>query len=288
MNQQEQDLRKKLELPDNSCLEIKKFRLSTRNSSYAIIVDGNSQYFMKLNTPVSQKEKKVYEFISKYDLTDIIMPVYSDDKVTIYPFIHGLKNVGIEESFDKIINFQKKLLTLENEVEFYKDDSFKNLYITRFAIRVLKHKEMVSKFWSDIDQILRFYNHHSLEMFDKIPKILNHGDLNPTNMQKDSSGKIYFIDFEDACYDHPSWDLTRSLMETDSDKADFFIERYIKEMPVLDKELFKMLINRDYVIRVITDSIGIQQNHEEKEATARLKKYEKNCHKKLTDILKND
>lgn len=286
----EQNLKEKLGLSDNSKLEFEQFKGHTRNPNYIILVDGIPSYFMKVNPAASLKEKKIYEFLDLHPLVNTIKPLYIDETIIVTPFIPNLSNVEVRDCFDLILDFHKKSLNLETKLYdfFSSDKDFKNIYVAKFVNRLGRHEDLVFNFWPNIKQLVKFSERHPSEIFLELPKIMNHGDLRFKNIQKDDEGNIYIIDFEDSYYDSSSWDLSRALMDLESNEIAPFINRYVKEIPIQNKELLKKSIHRDFVIRVITDSIGRQQREGIDGAKPYLQMYSERYKAKLMEILKDD
>ena len=95
------------------------------------------------------------------------------------------------------------------------------------------------------------------------PKTFCHGDIHPRNLQKDRKGNLYLIDFENSCYDFPSWDLARILLGLNPQERDSFIEKYAKGLNFTDKAILTERINQDYILGAITHMIKRQRKFRE-------------------------
>jgi thiamine kinase-like enzyme len=114
---------------------------------------------------------------------------------------------------------------------------------------------------------------------------LVHGDIQHKNLQQDSQGNIYLIDFEDVYFDSPSWDISRPLMDLESEEVRDYKESYIERVDIQNKDLLRKAINRDFVVRVITDSIGRQQRFGKEEAKSYLDIYRERYTNNLEELI---
>mgnify|MGYP000302486454 CR=1 FL=1 len=155
----------------------------------------------------------------------------------------------------------------------------------KFVDRLKRHKEMVLNFWEDISELIAFQERNPQQIFDELPKILVHGDIQHKNLQKDSKGNLHLIDFEDSYYDSPSWDLSRALMDLEPYEMQSFVDKYLDKINIKDKKLLSRAIDRDFIIRVVTDSIGRQQRLGIEGAKPYLDLYKQKYLKRIEDIL---
>lgn len=287
MQTQESILKERLGLSNKDKLQLRKFDRTTRNVNYVLEVNGIPTYFLKVNSEGKEKEKKMYDFLEKYPLFNTPMPLYKDDKLIIFPFIPGFRDAEVKDNLDFIVNFHNDSFDLSSGVfEEYRDDKlFRNHYVNKFLDRLHRHEDLVVNFWKDISALERFYKKNPPEMFEALPKILVHGDIQHKNLQEDSDGTIYLIDFEDVYFDAPSWDLPRPLMDLMAEEIEGYIRRYVESVGIDDKDLLNKAINRDFVIRVITDSIGRQQRFGVEGAKPNLDIYRERYTEKLEEIV---
>ena len=122
---------------------------------------------------------------------------------------------------------------------------------------------MVQNLWKDINSLKSYFNSFNDNGINKLPKILVHGDIQHKNLQEDSDKNLYLLDFEDTCYTNPAWDLSRPLMDLEKDEVNDYRDEYVKKVNVKDKKAMIKSINRDFVVRVITNCIGMQQRYGE-------------------------
>ena len=287
MKTQENFLKEKLGLSENDKLELKKFNRITRNTNYILDVNGISMYFLKVNSEGRKKESEMFDFLKKYPLINTIMPLYKDEKLIVFPYIPGLKDCQVRDNLDFIVDFHNKSLKLPDNAynHFNEDRLFKNYSIIKFLDRVNRHRSLVLNFWKDVDSLETFYNKYPNEDFNSLPKILVHGDIQHKNLQKDESGKIFLIDFEDVCYDSPSWDLSRALMDLEKNEIDEFKGKYVYSVDINNKKLLSLEIERNFVIRVITDAIGRQQRFGVENGRMFLEIYREKYGEKLEEII---
>jgi thiamine kinase-like enzyme len=250
---------------------------------------------MKISEKSSFKENKVYNFLNKYNVAPILYPFYADSQIILYPFyadsqiivfkyVNDFKDESIKNCLDLIVNYHNNLLLIEDECkkEFEKPD-FLNRDKTEFLNRLKKHEDLVGNYWRDVEELVDFSKKNK---YDFYPKILLHGDLQGKNIQIDSKGNRYFIDFEDAYYDFPSWDISRALMDIESSEVELFIKNYVSKINISNKEKLIYSIERDFVIRVITESIGRQQRMGIDRAKPYLKFYKQKFRDKIKEIIK--
>jgi hypothetical protein len=287
MNKQETDLREKLGLSENQNISYKQFLRNTRNTNYIIEVDCEPMYFAKVDSEGNSKERVVYDFLKKHPLFPTPMPLYVDERLIILPFMPDFHDTSIRGCLDFIVEFHNASL-LDPEIDFKKyfnNKQFENHYVKRFVSRLKRHEEMVLNFWKDIPELIAFQERNPQQIFEELPKILVHGDIQHKNLQRDSKGNLYLIDFEDSYYDSPSWDLSRALMDLESCEMNPFAEEYVNRVNVEEKELLSRAIDRDFIIRVVTDSIGRQQRFGIKGARSYLELYKQKYLKRIEDIL---
>jgi len=287
MKTQESILKKRLGLSDKDKLKLKAFGRQTRNTNYVLELNGVPSYFLKVNSEGIEKENKMYDFLGQHPVFPTLMPLYKDKRIIILPFIHDLRDAEVRSNLGFILKYHNKSLTLNNgEFESYrKNKLFENHYVKKFVDRLNRHNDLVRNFWEDIEALKKFYSENPQHEFDSLPKILVHGDIQHKNLQKDSKENVYLLDFEDVYFDSPSWDLSRPLMDLESNELDDYKEDYIKRVKIQNKSLLRKAIDRDFVIRVITDSIGRQQRFGIKKAKPYLDMYRERYTKKLEEII---
>ena len=287
MKTQENILKEKLGLSPKDSLQLKRFNRPTRNVNYVLEVNGVPSYFLKVNSEGREKEKRMYDFLEKYPLFNTPPPLYRDDKLIVFPFISGFRDVELRNHLNFILNFHNKALKLPPEVfEGYRGTKlFRNHYVAKFVDRLNRHEDLVKNFWKDVEGLINFHKANPQEKFDSLPKILVHGDIQHKNLQEDSKGRVYLIDFEDVYFDSPSWDISRPLMDLETGETEEYTKRYVEGITISDKTLLVKAINRDFVIRVITDAIGRQQRFGIENAKPYLDIYRERYTEKLEGIV---
>lgn len=116
----------------------------------------------------------------------------------------------VDAKLDKISNIKQKL-------EIYKNMKFN-----------LKNEEIVLS-----------YIYNNIEVLEKQPISLVHGDLTETNIVLDSNGELGIIDFGNSCINYSYYDLHQVQMYNRFFNVDFsvgIIDGYIQE--IIDKKLF--------------------------------------------------
>jgi len=282
-------LKEKLGLFNSDTLSARYFHRLTRNVNYILDVNGNPKYFMKLEAEGHKKEREVYNFLSKNAVVNTLLPIYSNEKLMIFPFMQNFKDGDVRNHLEFISEFHNNSLRLKKQLleNNFNKEEFSNHYLKRFVVRIERHREMVENFWKDSKELEEYYLFKEKEDYEELPKILVHGDIQHKNLQIGEDGKSYLIDFEDSYYDAPSWDLTRPLMDLNYDEMDPFVEEYIKRSLVKDKKTLKKRVYRDLVVRVVTDAIGRQQRFEKRQADEYIKMYKERYLKKLREIIDN-
>jgi len=230
---------------------------------------------VKVNSEGIKKERKMFDFLEKHKVFSTLMPIYRDEQIIVLPFIEDLRDAEVRDNLSFILNYHNKSLALNNGIfeDYKKNKLFENHYVKKFVDRLDRHADLVINFWEDIEGLKRFYGENPQEDFEALPKILVHGDIQHKNLQQDSQGNIYLIDFEDVYFDSLSWDLSRPLMDLESKELNEYKESYIERIDIQNKNLLRRAINRDFVVRVITDSIGRQQRFGVEEAKSYLDIY---------------
>lgn len=287
MKTQENILKERLGLLDKDKLELKRFGRQTRNSNYILELNGVPSYFLKIDSEGIEKEKKMYDFLWKHQVFSTLMPLYKGDGMIILPFVGDLRDAEVRDNLGFILDYHNKSLALnDGEFEDYrKDKLLENHYVKKFFDRLDRHAGLVKNFWKDVKALKNFYEENSQEDFEVLPKILVHGDIQHKNLQRDSQENIYLIDFEDVYFDSPSWDLSRPLMDLEAEEVKDYKENYIERVDIKNKDLLRKAINRDFVVRVITDSIGRQQRFGDKEARDYLNIYSERYTNNLEEIV---
>ncbi|PLW80568.1 hypothetical protein C0585_01925 [Candidatus Woesearchaeota archaeon] len=280
-------LRKKLDLSEKDDLNLKYFNRFTRNLNYVLEVNGFPKYFIKYDSEGLIKEKKVYSFLERNYLFETILPLFTGENLIVFPFVSDFHDANVKDNLDFILRFHNNSLKLsENRFsEFIDDKLFYNHSIIKFLDRVNRHEDLVKNFWEDIGGLNTFYNRYESINFDKLPKILTHGDIHHKNLQYDKDKKLFLFDFEDCSYDMPSWDLSRPLMDLEKFEIDNYIDKYIKKVNIDNKNLLLLAIERDFVIRVVTESIGRQQRLGVDKARSYLDIYHEKYFDKLNEII---
>lgn len=287
MNKQEIDLRKKLGLSKKDNITYRPFLKHTRNKNYIIEINCKPKYFVKVDSEGNSKERVVYDFLREHSLFPTPLPLYVDERLIVLPFIPDFHDTPVRDCLDFIVRFHNNSLS-DSEIDFKKyfdNKQFENHYVKRFVSRLKRHEEMVLNFWNDISELIAFQKRNPQQVFDKLPKILVHGDIQHKNLQKNSEDILHLIDFEDCYYDSPSWDLSRALMDLEPCEMQSFIDRYVNNINIEDKKLLSHAIDRDFVIRVVTDSIGRQQRLGIEGARHYLELYKQKYLKRIEDIL---
>jgi hypothetical protein len=287
MKTQESILKERLGLSNKDKLELKNFGRQTRNSNYVLELNGIPSYFLKVNSEGIKKELKMFDFLEKHKVFPTLMPIYLDEKMIILPFIEDLRDAKVRDNLSFILDYHNKSLTIKNaEFEGYqKNKLFENHYVKKFINRLDRHADLVRNFWRDIEGLKRFYRENPQEDFESLPKILVHGDIQHKNLQQDSKRNLYLIDFEDVYFDSPSWDLSRPLMDLEPEEVSDYKESYIECVDIQNKDLLRKAINRDFVVRVITDSIGRQQRFGAEEAKSYLDIYHERYTNNLEELV---
>ncbi|HPJ86960.1 MAG TPA: phosphotransferase [Candidatus Pacearchaeota archaeon] len=275
MKTQESILKEKLGLSDKDVIKLKNFGRQTRNANYVLELNGDPSYFLKVNSEGIKKEIRMFDFLEKHKVFSTLMPVYKNEHIIILPFVKDLRDTEVRDNLDFILGYNNKALALDGSVfDNYKSDKlFENHYVKKFINRLDRHADLVRNFWKDIEGLKKFYGENPQECFESLPKILVHGDIQHKNLQSDSQGNIYLIDFEDVYFDSPSWDLSRPLMDLEPREIEDYKENYIEGVAIGNKDLLRKAINRDFVVRIITDSIGRQQRFGIEEAKTYLDIY---------------
>ena len=288
MIKQEQSLREKLGLSIDDKLECKNFDRITRNKNYILEVNNQKKYFMKIDSEGLEKEKLMYSFLKENKgLLNTIFPEYCDNRMIIFPFIERLKDEKVKNNLDFILSFHNASLALPKQKfeDYLKGPSMDNHYVRKFINRLERHQEMVENFWGDIPSLVEFYHLHPQQKFERIPKIFVHGDIQHKNLQKSPDGQVYLLDFEDIYYDSPSWDLSRVLMDLEKNEIEDYLKEYVLNVNIKEKNLVIEEINRNFVIRIITDIIGRQQRFGLEGARPYLNLYKEKYSNKLKEII---
>lgn len=283
------DLKKKLDLSESQELTARFFPRNTRNTNYILDVNGIPKYFMKIQAEGYEKERRVYDFLSEYPIVKTLSPIQVSEGIMIFPFIQSFKDGEIRDSHEFISRFHNQALQLPSDIfeKYFGEKLFSNHYLERFVNRINRHREMVENFWEDSQELEDYYHSHKGEDYDGLPLILVHGDIQHKNLQINKKGERYLIDFEDAYYSSPSWDLARPLMDLHYEEMDPFVDEYLKRVGISDKKKMRKVIYRDFLVRVVTDAIGRQQRFEKSEAQRQIDLYKERYSKKLTEVLKN-
>ncbi len=287
MKTQENILKERLGLLCKDKLELKRFGRQTRNSNYILELNGVPSYFLKVNSEGIEKETRMYDFLGQHQVFSTLMPLYKGDEMIILPFVGDLNDAEVRDNLGFILDYHNKSLTLNGGEfkDYRKDKLFENHYVKKFVDRLDRHADLVRNFWEDVEALKNFYEENPQEDFEVLPKILVHGDIQHKNLQQDSQGNIYLIDFEDVYFDSPSWDLSRPLMDLEAEEMKDYRENYVEKVNIKDKDLLKKAINRDFVVRVITDSIGRQQRFGTEEARNYLNIYHERYTNNLEEIV---
>ncbi|MFH0752032.1 MAG: phosphotransferase [archaeon] len=245
------------DLIDRESLEFVAASKISYNDCYVLMQSGEPRYFLK-KTGEAEKEATVYEVFKKAKLgetlklvdhgTDFILTEYYPN-LTEYSTVFGtiyeiarFHNAGIENA-----NYIKAKL---------KDSKFLNLDRTRAIARINKHPELVRKFYSNSESLIKWIEKNQ-DLPKNQTKILVHGDFNEHNLVRSSDKDFIFLDFESAMYDYPSWDICRPMLNTDSfETAEDLAKEYLKGRGIksnLTEDLVKIKV--DCVLKYV--SLGL-------------------------------
>ncbi len=243
----------------------------SKNTNAIVYVDGVSVHFVKkynINDKVRQKamdrETAAIPFLNESKVLTTPALQYIGDGYIITEYAGKLTDVPVKDAIDAIADFHSKSLALKSFPIEFESELFQNQCRLRGKRRLQKNPEIVCQLWpvSELEQKLDFVPPAE---YEPIKKILTHGDLHKGNIQRTESGEIIFIDFERACYDSPTWDFSRALLDYGPDEVEQIINKYIglmKNTPLLEigAEKVRKLILGDSLCRLITDFIADRQN----------------------------
>ena len=284
----EENLRQILNISEKDALILRPLERKTRNPNFILLINNEPTYFIKNHIINGAKEKIVYEFLEESPVVTSIKPVYIDDSVIITPYLSGLSDCDIENNLEFILQFHTNLLNLSPErySPFSNNSQFKNNTVENFRDLVRNNQNLIPTFWENINKLNNFAERYSID-FGNFPKTFCHGDIHPRNLQIDKDGNIYLVDFENSCYDFPSWDLARALLELNPQKRDSFIEEYVKRLNFKDKVILTRRINKDYVLAAITHIIKRQRKLGVEDSRSYIKDFKSRCFDKMEEILNN-
>lgn len=252
-------LREKLKISDKSSISFSTQDNEARNKTYVVNVDGKPEYFVKEEPYKGYQEKKAFEFLQEHPIIPTIFPVDNNEECMIFPY-KKLENVETRKYFDFIHKMQNEFLEVPSSeyIKYFNDKKFKNKRVNKFPRIVDHNKEDIANFWSDTQELKDFW-YETKDNPEHIPLIFNQGDFHSKNLQKDKDRNILLIDLEETCYNPPSWELSRALQSGGSKHYKDLKKFYLDNINLKDKETLDKLIDRDFIIRAIADSIGMQK-----------------------------
>lgn len=282
----EENLKQALNISENDALILKPFERKTRNSNFILLINNEPLYFIKNHTIRDVKEKIVYEFLKENPIVLSIKPIYIDESVIITPYLPDLSDCDIGSNLEFILQFHNNLLNLlpERYTPFSSNNQFRNNTVENFRDLVQNNQNLITNFWEDVNTLNSFAERYSSD-FVSFPKTFCHGDIQPRNLQKDKGGNIYLIDFENSCYDFPSWDLARALLGLNPQERNSFIEEYVEKLHFRDKTILKRKINEDYVLAAITHMIKRQRKLGVENSRDYIRYFKSKCFDKIGVVL---
>lgn len=262
--ERENTLREKLGISRNKNISLSYPKDNTRNTTYVLNVDEEPKYFIKEKARKGYQERRTFDFLEKYPIIPTIFPIYKDEEHTIFPY-KELENANVGEYFDFIPKMQNELMEIPSSEykEYFNEKNFKNKRLENFPQMIDYNKEYLSNFWDNPEELKEFWE-KTYNKIEGIQKILNHGDFHPKNFQKDREGNLLLVDFEEVCYNFPSWELSRALQANKPKYFNYLKDVYFNNINIKERESLDKLIDRDFLIRTVSDAIGIQRMHYDK------------------------
>jgi len=251
-------LRKKLEISKNNDVSLFYPENQTRNTTYILKINEKPKYFIKEKARKSYQERRTFDFLEKHPIIPTIFPIYKDEEHTIFPY-KKLENADVGKYFDFIPKMQNELMEVPSSeyLKYFNEKKFKNKRLEKFQKIVDYNEKYLSNFWDNPGELKEFWKKTYGEN-NNIPLVLNHGDFHPKNFQKDEKGNLLLVDFEEVCYDTPSWELARALQSNKPKYFNFLKDMYLDEINIKDKRTLDKLIKRDFLVRTVCDGIGMQ------------------------------
>jgi len=246
--------------------QLKKLKVTSKNENYLILIQGEPCFVLKIHPKHLAREKKVLEFFRENKLLTTLKPAYFGEDFMITQYESELKDIPAFEAIDEIVEFHTRSLHHGDFTQFATDKEFFNEKRNCCASRILRHPDLVENLWKDKDTLLTLIDKTPPESYQKMPKIIVHGDLFRKNILKRKDREVIFIDYEIAFYDVPTWDLARAILDTPLENTDYFVAEYVtrmKDSPLLENHTSSEIIRAvwmDCFYRIINDSIGMQQH----------------------------
>ena len=211
-------------------------------------------------------------FFNQGGLLRVPKLIRADEDYIITAYERDLSDVNVLDAFDEIVNFHITSMEYGDFPDFFRDPIYANDRRVRGQIRVNKYRDLVEVLWNP-EEILEFMADVPPEKYCSLPMILTHGDLHRGNIHRNGKGEVVFNDFERSYFDHPTWDIAKSLLDLPYSEVDSFVDRYIyavkDSIPGVSKEELRKLIIGDCLYRILTDSVSDRQTDNFKEVAAR-------------------
>lgn len=280
--ERENTLREKLGISKNKDISLSHTKDKTRNTTYILNINKEPKYFIKEKARKGYQERRAFDFLEKHPVIPTIFPIYKDGEHIIFPY-KDLENVNVGEYFDFIPKMQNELIEIPSSdyMKYFNEKEFINKRLERFSIIIDYNEEYLSNFWDNPEELKEFWKKTYSEI-DEIFPILNHGDFHPKNFQKDKEGNLLLVDFEEVCYNSPSWELARALQANKPKYFNYLKNIYFDNINIKNRKSLDKLIDRDFLIRTVSDAIGMQTIMSQKEVKPYL-----NFLKGFSPILKN-
>jgi len=230
--------------------------------SFSYIVENvDNKYFFKFS---KQRKVNKEKFGIKYfkDVLEIETPkiIYEGPDYLVTKFEEDLQKIAPQNLIPIVISYQKKYL--ESLEYLLIPSGFSRNKINEFYGRNKKH--FLGFKTKGLSAILNKVNEKS---YEKLPKIISHGDVHNKNIFLTKENNPFILDFENMSLNYPTFDISTSIFYALSSSKNI-VKNYLKNLPtnfnVTNNELIDLII-ADTLRIAIYDTLTAKKRNKNKE-----------------------
>lgn len=185
------------------------------------------------------------KLVSKLDIDSEILYINEKSGIKISKYIKDAetltgRSAKKEENMLKVTDILRKLhksnVQMENEFNVFEEIKKYESIIERNKYEFYNGYDEIRKDVMNLENVINEYG---------INKVPSHNDTLPDNFIKDSSGKMYLIDWEYSGLNDEMWDIAAHILESDFSENDeeLFLNHYFKKQPSNNNKI-KLIINK--------------------------------------------
>ena len=192
-----------------------------------------------------KNEIRNVKLVSKLGIDSEILYINEESGIKISKYIKDAetltgRSAKKEENMLKVTDILRKLhksnVQMENEFNVFEEIKKYEGIIEKNKYEFYNGYNEIRKDVMNLENIIKEYG---------INKVPSHNDTLPDNFIKDSSGKMYLIDWEYSGLNDEMWDIAAHILESDFSENDeeLFLNYYFNEQPSNNNKI-KLIINK--------------------------------------------